>query len=343
MSLRGWVPRWWEGQGGAWGAVADVALAPAELAYRGVVAARNRGFEAGILKVARPPIPTVSVGNVAVGGAGKTPVAAWVAARLRAWGHRPAIALRGYGADEVKVHRELNPEVPVYASARRLAAVADAAAAGCDCAVLDDGFQHRGLARDLDVVLVPVEGWSDHPRLLPRGPWREAPAALRRADVVLVTRKSADEAERDRVLAALEGRLDGAARIAACHLAPTRLRPLHPGRRTRTLGTLNGRSVVAVAALAAPGPFIAQLEATGAVVEPILFTDHHEYTPADVERVRAVCAQRQVVMTLKDAVKLRALLGPEVDAWVLHQTVTMERGEEILDAALRRALEAAHG
>src|SRR5688500_2241480 len=104
MSLRSWVPRWWEGHGGAWGKVADVALAPVEAAFRGIVSVRNRGYDRGLLSAEAPPVPVISVGNVAVGGAGKTPVAAWVAGRLSGWGRHPAIALRGYGADEVLVH-----------------------------------------------------------------------------------------------------------------------------------------------------------------------------------------------------------------------------------------------
>jgi len=338
MSLREWVPRWWEGEAGAIGRVADVVLAPAEAAFRGLVAVRNRGYDHGHVAAEVAPIPVISVGNVAVGGAGKTPVAAWIASRLQAWGREPAIALRGYGEDEVLVHRELNPTIPVYAAARRIEAVRSAAAAGRDCAVLDDGFQHRALARDLDVVLVAAEGWTPAPRLLPRGPWRESPEALSRADLVLVTRKSARVAERDRVVGERGERLG--VRVAAAHLAPARLRPLHPGRRTREVAALQGRKVLAVAALASPRPFIHHLEAGGATVEPMLLRDHHEFSDADAAAIAARSPDLRIVMTLKDAVKLRGRLGPEVDAWVLHQSLAIELGEDIIDAALRRALEA---
>jgi tetraacyldisaccharide 4'-kinase len=342
MILRGWIPRWWAGQGGALGRVADLALAPAEAAFRAIAGARGRAYDRGMLRSAVAPIPTVSVGNIAVGGAGKTPVAAWIAARLRRRGRHPAVVLRGYGADEVEVHRELNPDVPVFAAKRRLDGVRAAAEAGCDCAVVDDGFQHRALRRDLDLVLVAVEGWTGAPRLLPRGPWREPPESLRRAHLVVVTRKSADEAARDAVLRDLAA-IVGEGCLAACHLEPTRLRPLHPGRRTQRIDWLRGRRVVAVAALATPEPFLAQLRHAGAEVEARLYADHHEFTPEEADRVRAAAGERRIVMTLKDAVKLRRLLGPEVDAWVLHQAVTLERGEELIDAALSRALEAARG
>ncbi|HEX2189501.1 MAG TPA: tetraacyldisaccharide 4'-kinase, partial [Longimicrobiaceae bacterium] len=203
LRARAWVARWWAGEAGVAGSALDAALAPAELLFRGGVAARNLAYDRGWLRAERAPVPVVSVGNLGVGGAGKTPVAAWIAARLLARGLRPAVALRGYGDDEVQVHRELNPEVPVFAAARRVDAAREAAAAGRDVVVLDDGFQHRALARDLDVVLVSAEGWTPGRRLLPRGPWREGAAGLRRAGVLVATRKSADAARGAAVAAEL--------------------------------------------------------------------------------------------------------------------------------------------
>src|SRR4028118_2168103 len=143
MSLHGFVARWWAGEAGAAGKVLDAALLPAEWGFRGIVALRNRAFDRGILPAERVPIPVISVGNVGVGGAGKTPFAAWLAARLMGWGRRPAIALRGYGEDEVLLHRELDAEVPVFAAAKRAEAARDAIGAGYDAVVLDDAFQHR--------------------------------------------------------------------------------------------------------------------------------------------------------------------------------------------------------
>src|SRR5690606_37512688 len=188
--LREWVPRWWRGEAGWVGRGASAALWPAEQLFRGIVAARNRAFDSGLLRSERAPIPVISVGNLGVGGAGKTPFAAWVAGRLHEYGRRPAIVLRGYGADEILVHRELNPDVPVHAARARIEGVREAAARGSDVVILDDGFQHRAIQRDLDVVLLTADGWTGEVRLLPRGPWREDLGALRRADLVVVTRKA---------------------------------------------------------------------------------------------------------------------------------------------------------
>lgn len=333
VRARAWVARWWAGEAGLPGKALDAGLAPAELLFRAAVAARNLAYGRGWLRVDRAPVPVVSVGNVGVGGAGKTPVAAWIAARLLERGERPAIALRGYGADEVQVHRELNPEVPVLAAARRIEAARNAVAAGCGVVVLDDGFQHRALARDLDVVLVSVEGWTARRRLLPRGPWREDASALRRAGVLVATRKSAPEAEGARVAGELRAIAPGVP-VAECWLAPDALVPLGEGAAPPPAA---GAAVLAVAALADPGPFAENLRGMGLAVELAAFPDHHAFDAAEAAALLARAASRPIVMTHKDAVKLRDLLPPTAAAWVLTQRVRFTAGED----ALLRALDAA--
>jgi tetraacyldisaccharide 4'-kinase len=337
LGLRSWVTRWWAGEAGAAGKALDAALWPAEALFRGVVKARNRAFDTGVLAVERVPVPVISVGNVGVGGAGKTPFAAWLADRLRRQGRKPAVALRGYGGDEVILHRELNPEVPVFAAARRVEAARRAVEQGCDVIVLDDAFQHRRLARDLDVVLVPVEGWRRDVRVLPRGPWREDVTALQRADLVVLTRKTARPA-RSREVAADVSLVAPGKPIVECHLAPRRLSPLDGGAPV-PLDHLAGRSVLAVAALAQPGLFLENLRHCGAEVEAALYPDHHPFSAADAAHVAGRAAGRVVVMTHKDAVKLRGLLPGGTNAYVLEQTVEIDRGLSELDAALKRALE----
>src|SRR5687768_3724395 len=151
--MRAFVTRWWGGGAGATGKVLDVALLPAEWLFRGVVAARNAAFDRGMIAAETVGVPVISVGNVGVGGVGKTPFAAWLARRLRTWGRKPGIALRGYGQDEILLHRELNPRIWVASGARRAEAARELVGHGCDVVVLDDAFQHRRLARDLDLVL----------------------------------------------------------------------------------------------------------------------------------------------------------------------------------------------
>ncbi|HEX2209148.1 MAG TPA: tetraacyldisaccharide 4'-kinase [Longimicrobium sp.] len=327
----------WAGGGGAAGAALRVLLAPAEAGYGAVVRARNAAYDRGWLRSERADVPVISIGNISVGGAGKTPFAAWVARRLREWGRDPAIVLRGYGEDEILLHRELNPKIPVLYDKRRAEAVLEAFAAGCDVVVLDDAFQHRALARDLDVVLVPVEGWEPRPRLIPRGPWRESPRALARADLIVLTRKSADAARAARVEAEV-ARMHPRKPVVRCALLPSRLVPLHGGE-ARGIDTLRGKRVLAVAALAVPEPFIEHLFEAGADADASTYPDHHPFDQDDAENLVEWAGGRMMVMTHKDAVKLRPLLPASADAWVLEQTVLIESGADALDAALRRALE----
>lgn len=331
-----WVRRWWAGEAGVPGRIADVLAAPAEGAFRAAAALRGRGFDGGWVAVERAGVPVVSVGNLTVGGAGKTPFSAWLARRLAEGGRRPAIVLRGYGADEVALHREWNPSIPVLASRRRIHGARRAIEAGADVVVLDDGFQHRRLARDLDVVLVAAEGWTPRPRLLPRGPWREPPASLRRAGIAVVTRKSASADRSIDVEAGLRA-LHPELPTARCALLPSRVVSVDGGREMME-DALRGRRVLAVAALAAPAPFIEHLRAAGAEVEAGTYPDHHPFDGADAAGIVRRAGDRTIVMTAKDAVKLRDLLPAGTDAWVLEQAVTVESGLERLDAALRRAL-----
>ena len=339
--LRQWVPRWWRGEAGVAGAAVSLALAPAEALLRGVVGVRGWGYEAGLLRAESAPIPVVSIGNIGVGGAGKTPFSAWVAARLRGWGRRPALVLRGYGTDEILVHRELNPEVPVFAAARRIEAVRRAAGEGCDVAVLDDAFQHRALFRDLDLVLVGADGWQGAVRMLPRGPWREGLGALRRADFVVVTSKAAATGTASHLLE-LVSSVVGPERVVLCRIEATGLRPLLGGGggegAESGLEALRGKRVLAVASLADPRPFVAHLELAGAEVELAAFPDHHEFTAAEARLLQERARGRVLVMTRKEAVKLRPLLEGVEDGLMLEQRIVIESGEEVLMDALRTAV-----
>jgi tetraacyldisaccharide 4'-kinase len=161
---------------------------------------------------------------------------------------------------------------------------------------------------------------------------------LRRAGALVLTRKSATaEQARD-----VEEQLAVAARgkpVAICHLAADRLVPLHGGE-ARSTDSLAGCDVLAVAALAHPEPFFAALGDAGAQVEAAAYPDHHPFSASDARRIGDRAAGRVVVMTHKDAVKLRSLLPSSPDFLVLEQAVRVEAGLDALDAALRRALEA---
>lgn len=347
------VQRWWRGEAGWPGRALDLALAPAELLFRGGEAAYHAAYSGGLIHAERVAAPVVSVGNLTVGGAGKTPVTRWLVDELLRRGARPAVLHGGYAADEPALHARWHPGVPVVAERDRRAGARRALDAGATVLVLDDGFQHRRLARDLDIVLVAAERWSARPRLLPRGPWREAPAALARADVVVVTRRTAAPEAASAVAAEL-GRFAPRAVPAVVALrAAGWLRwrggaPAEPGpgaveldasRRAGPNGAATGTAAavgaprgVAVSGIAEPGAFLTQARASGAVLTGSLeFRDHHEYTAEDAQRIAAAGAA--VLTTAKDAVKLEALL-PGVELWVLEQEVAVEAGAADLASAL---------
>ena len=311
------------------------ALAPAAALYGGAAALRNRLFDSGLRRAERAPIPVVSVGNLTVGGSGKTPISAWIAARLSEMEALPAIVMRGYGDDEPLLHREMNPDIPVVTNARRIRAVREAARQGCTVAVLDDGFQHRRLARELDIVLVPADQPAE--ATLPAGPLREPFRALGRADLVLITRKRpADES--DAAIRRVRSVAPGTS-ISPVLIAPAGLRAVTaPSGDLGPLDTLEGRAVLAVCAIARPEPFLRTMRDVAGTVEEVVRPDHNPFTSDEVNSLARRAGDRPLVMTWKDAVKVREHLPAGVEAWILVQQVSFDDGGRTLDRLLREVI-----
>lgn len=329
MSLREWASRAVAGGGGAAGAVARTAMIPASWLFGAAAAGHHALYDRGLRPVERVPVPVFSVGNLRVGGSGKTPFAAWLVERLLERGRRPGLLHGGYADDEPALHRLWHPDVPVFVGRERAVSARRAAEAGCDALVLDDAFQHRRLHRDADIVLLAAEHAQEKPRPLPAGPWREPLRALGRADLLVITRKTAD-ADAAAALGDRLGREHGVP-WAAVHLRPGPLQAL-----ARPEGATG--EVLAVAALADPEPFFRNLEGQGVRLAGVLrFPDHHVYSAADVVRIRAAAAGRPVATTAKDAVKLGALMRGD-ELLVLEQSVVVERGARELDSLLDRVL-----
>ena len=241
------------------------------------------------------------------------------------------------------MHRTLNPSAVVVADADRLRGVARAKDAGADCAILDDAFQHRRIRRTENWLLVAAEQWRSGQRCLPAGPLRESPAAVARASLIVVTRKSSALEHAERVGALLAERATGVP-LAIFHLAPDGLRRVRDDA-VAPLDLLRGARVLAIAAVGAPGEFFAQLRAHGALLDEAAYRDHHAFDAADVQALVARGAVRElVVCTLKDAVKLAPLWpqnGPEL--WYVSQTAVVEHGGDVLGASLMNLLAARVG
>ena len=316
---------------------ARLALTPAEGLYRGVVALRTAAYDAGLIRARRTSIPTISVGNLTVGGTGKTPVSAWIAARLARGGMTPAIVLRGYGGDEPLVHARINKDIPVIVDRDRAAGIKEAALIGANVVVLDDAFQHRRAFRDIDIVLVSADQWTGSQRLLPSGPWREPLSGLRRASIAIITRKVATDVQRDAVAVAIHSVAPGVPQ-AVIRLTPSMLVRTDNDAVTLPLAHVDGRRVLAIAAIGDPSAFFGQLEALGADVVARSFRDHHRFDRADADSM--VLANREIefaVCTLKDAVKLAPLWpadGPPL--WYVSQSLEVESGEPAIDELLKR-------
>jgi tetraacyldisaccharide 4'-kinase len=337
------------------GWVAWLALQPASGLFAAGVAARNLGYRLGVLRVRRAGIPVVSVGNLSVGGTGKTPMTLWLArqlaARLRAaGGGTVAILLRGYGGrarSATLVSRGGRAEVDVdtagdeavmlaksfdgvvLTARHRIDGVALAEQLGCRVVVLDDGFQHRALARDFDLVLLNGRAGA----LLPAGPMRERLSALQRADAVALVVKGDEDTPVPR--GAWAAKPHFIVRFAARALVE-----LDRGRwRERPLDLLSGRRVAVVAGIAHPEPFYDTVRRWDAHIEEIFeYPDHHRYTAADWQHLsRATRNTELIVTTEKDLVKLEHFPFAKGKLLALRIAPEVDGGDALVDLAMAHA------
>lgn len=342
--VAGWV---WNAKS-APATIARAALSPLSAVFGVVVASRNREYDKGegVLPVA---LPALSVGNLTVGGTGKTPLAAWCVTQLRERGARPALVMRGYGDDEWRVHGLLNPGVKVIADADRVRGISTAARDGADCAVLDDAFQHRRACRVADIALISADAWTGDVRLLPGGSWREPLSSLRRASVVAITIKGErGERQLPSVREAIESAAPGTP-LSVIAMIAAGLREVSSGQPLTGLGgleqplaSLDGHAVSVISAIAAPAAFEATIAANGARVAAHRYPDHHAFARRDIEDIlRDVKSSQRFVCTLKDAVKL-APLWPRAapPLWYVSQTIEVRLGLDVLHNAFHRVLTA---
>ena len=314
-------------------------LTPLSYLYAAIVKIRNWIYDCRLLRSKRLPPTVISVGNITSGGTGKTPVVIWIARALVDGGYRPAILLRGYhreektsaihvvsdgqeilasveasGDEALMIAREL-PSVPVLIGKDRYET-------GChalrglkpDVLILDDGFQHRKLERDLDIVTVDATQPFGTKKLLPAGTLREPVSALRRADLIILTRvdmaESADEI-RENITT-----LAGGTPIMESRHEPTRLYRLGIGEDV-DFGVLKGKKLFAVCGIGNPGAFAETLRRyEPQCIDLLPFPDHHQYSRADVVRIQTEVQQAEadfIITTRKDELKLAPFCTEEGD------------------------------
>ncbi|CAG0968236.1 tetraacyldisaccharide 4'-kinase [Phycisphaerales bacterium] len=287
--------------------------------YGRIIDYRNRRFDAGrgVVTLDRP---VISVGNLSTGGTGKTPMVAHLVQTLRDAGRWPCVAMRGYGArrgresDEARTYRERFPDLPLVAQPNRIDGLLNLFATPegerIDCVLLDDGFQHRLIARQLDIVLIDATRppFDDH--LLPAGHLREPVSSLARAHAVVITHAEAVLPER---LDELEGRIRTAAPralLAVARHAWTGL-TVHSseGVRNEPTGFLAAKRVFACCAIGNPWPFLAAAEraAGGRLAGTLVLRDHDPFMPVTLQRLHTTLQSTHadvLIVTQKDWAKL---------------------------------------
>lgn len=281
----------------------------------------------------RLPVPVVVVGNITVGGTGKTPLVLWLVERLLAVGYRPGVISRGYGAARVEaaevfpdslademgdepvlIARRCGCPVFVCRDRRQAGAALLAAHPEVDVLVSDDGMQHYGLARDLEIAVIDGLRGLGNGLMLPAGPLREGRSRLASVDAVVVN----GSAEPIKV----------SVPCYRMHLRGGRLYNLRQPDRLAPPGYFDGREVHAVAAIGNPARFFEALGRMGIPIRPHAFPDHHPFVATDLP-------MDTVIMTEKDAVKCAAF-GHD-DVWVFAVDADLSEGleKQVLDVMER--------
>jgi tetraacyldisaccharide 4'-kinase len=325
MSVHSWLNRiWYDGSPPPWW------LLPLSLAYGAAAGSRRYLYARRLRKSTRMSSPVVVVGNLSVGGTGKTPLVCWLVARFTERGFKPGIVTRGYGGSSGKVRLIASSDDPALAGdeaillARRTGAPVavgrDRPAAsqllidaGCDVIVSDDGLQHYALERDCEIVVIDGDRRFGNGWLLPAGPLRETPARLAAADAVVVNGGRA--------------LLDGALSMRLEANSATRV----IGGDVRALDAFAGGSVHAIAGIGNPERFFNMLRARGIEVAGHPLPDHAHLKAADI----SFADERPVLMTEKDAVKCATIAGPQ--HWYVPVTAAFAGAEAgvLLDVVTR--------
>lgn len=322
-------------QKGAKATVLRVLLRLAETPYALAMRIRNRRYDRGSAESHEAGVPVISVGNLTLGGTGKTPLVEWIAKRLRESQIRVAIVSRGYGAEESgyndeALELELSlPDVPHLQNPDRVSAARVAVEElEMQLILLDDGFQHRRLKRDLDIVLLDASEPFGYDHVFPRGTLREPLAGLVRADVVVLSRADMVTPEqRDVIKSRVQQYAPNAVWCEVEHRVATLLNS--NGHEVST-EMLKGKRVAGFCGIGNPAGFRHTLDNLGCdVVAWREFPDHHNYTRDDVLALSSFGQQADVlVCTRKDLVKLRVPTLGSIPLWAVKIEIGFLSGQE---------------
>lgn len=320
-------------------------LRGAEFGYAAAMRWRNRRYDRGSLPIERVEVPVVSVGNITLGGTGKTPMVEWLARWYRSRGVRVAIVSRGYRAeqgaanDEALELEQRLPDVPHVQNRDRVAGAKMAIEEfESQLILLDDGFQHRRLGRDLDIVLIDALEPFGFGHVFPRGMLREPLSGLARADLVALSRADLVDAERrEEIARRVRPYAPNAAWLELAH-RPRRM--IAADAAELAVDDLAGKRVAAFCGIGNPAGFRRTLEGIGANVIALReYPDHHAYSRDDVAALGQwveSLAVEAVVCTAKDLVKLRLAQLGRRRLWALAIELDILAGRDALEALLAK-------
>lgn len=271
-----------------------------------------KGYDKKFFTPYRPDPRVISIGNITVGGTGKTPATVAIARELAARKRSPAVLIRGYGADEYRMLQEELPDVPVLVGPDRIKNSKRAFYNfGADTVILDDGFQHYRMDRDLDIVLLDAINPFGNRRLLPRGTLREPIAALKRSDIVIITKADFDPESVSAIYGELETLGKAKEDILEAVYEPLGFRNIYDDARLLGLDAVSGKKICLVSGIANPAYFRRNIVSLGGRIElEFPFMDHHGYREKDFRRIGRDCSFMGIdftVVTKKDAVKIKRL------------------------------------
>ena len=339
-------------QRGIIAAIVKSTLSAFTLPYLAVLNTRNTLYKKGIVRSSRLPVKVISIGNITTGGTGKTPLVEFSVKYIIESGRKVAVLSRGYGGDNSSQEGDeiVNDEcltlienlrdVPVLAGRDRVKsgekAINDF---GVDCVVLDDGFQHLRLKRDLDVVVIDALNPFGGENLIPRGSLREPLQNLERADLFIISHCDQGNEQTIRSIYTKLDQINHSAPVCESIHSPVHFDNIADGSILE-LEWLKGKRVYALSAIGNPGSFSNTLKGLGVdLIKHKVFQDHHVYTEEEIEDVVSDAQSLgadAVVVTQKDIVKIRKMNIKDANILTLRIEIEITRGVDLYKAAIDR-------
>ena len=310
-------------------------LFPVSLVYSLTVEIRNFLYKTNILKTYQPEVLTISVGNLTTGGTGKTPITAKITNHLTNKGYKVAILSRGYGSklnskeiniisDGEKIYYDAKiggdepvwlaqncPKTIVLTSSNRVQIAKYAQKLNCNVLILDDGFQHQKLGRDINIAVVDIEKQFGNKKVLPAGPLRESIKNIKRANKIIVVNKNLEQPNEEK-LKSFYSYLQKLNKNASISLCNTKIDGIYEINSQEPLTNLCEKTILAFSAIGQPEQFYNLLKQSGAnIIKSISFADHHSYSQKDIDELLETAKDigaDTLITTEKDAVKIKTFL-----------------------------------